>query len=583
MGGWYLTKKEDIISDENQPAHQRRNTAVEKFRLHGFEKFEFLDTDSHAFLFAYPPRSSHPLFARSGSDWIAAAGTLVYQGETGSTAMALLLDNFVVPFLRWNELKGQFSLIVYKSGNTYVLTDYTGSFQLFHDHDFKTLSTSLISICAEQESLNFDAQGVYEYVFNGFPLGNDTVFMEIQRLSPQVQLSVGKTTEQIPVKRKPIKPLSDEPREELVRQHADRLLNLFEQTVPLWKGNVRCPLSGGLDSRLALALLRRIGADPDVYVYGDENEVDVKIARLIGGRIGTKIQVVDKATWQELSHDAYSEQVLSNFLESDGLVTDDGLFNTAASSDARKMRQDGYSLVVSGGCGEVFRNFFYLPDRPRNTVDVIHAFFCRYDKKDLTNEFDESRFIGNMVDKANAVLETESSNLNRQQVEALYPFMRCRAFFGREISIEGRLGDYFMPFLDSSVVDEALRLPFKLKQAGSFEASVLTYLDPELASFVSAYGHSFSDGASVSHRFSEWATVARPMALRKASYSVRKSLNGRFGARSINLSRYQKVIDLELPFMSRFFKFGIFIDPISLRRVAALEYIGEYFKEKIRC
>ena len=51
--------------------------------------------------------------------------------------------------------------------------------------------------------------------------------------------------------------------------------------------------------------------------------------------------------------------------------------------------------------------------------------------------------------------------------------MRCRAAFGREISLEARFGPYLMPFLDHHVVAEAMTLPIHLKNAGRFEAMLV--------------------------------------------------------------------------------------------------------------
>jgi hypothetical protein len=44
---------------------------------------------------------------------------------------------------------------------------------------------------------------------------------------------------------------------------------------------VTCALSGGYDSRLILALLRRHGVSPRVYVYGPPGDKDVELARTI--------------------------------------------------------------------------------------------------------------------------------------------------------------------------------------------------------------------------------------------------------------------------------------------------------------
>ena len=89
--------------------------------------------------------------------------------------------------------------------------------------------------------------------------------------------------------------------------------------------------------------------------------------------------------------------------------------------------------------------------------------------------------------------------------------LRCRAFFGRELSLVGRQGGYFMPFFDREIVEEALTLPMALKNLGRFEAALLTRLDPSLASRPSAYGHAFDQPPSREHVMSEMSTRSRPI------------------------------------------------------------------------
>src|ERR1700750_1216342 len=53
-------------------------------------------------------------------------------------------------------------------------------------------------------------------------------------------------------------------------------------------------LPGGCDSRLILALLRRHGISPRVYVYGPPGNKDVELARAIAEGEGFALEVVDK-------------------------------------------------------------------------------------------------------------------------------------------------------------------------------------------------------------------------------------------------------------------------------------------------
>jgi asparagine synthase (glutamine-hydrolysing) len=178
------------------------------------------------------------------------------------------------------------------------------------------------------------------------------------------------------------------------------------------------------------------------------------------------------------------------------------------------------------GCGETYRNFFFVADRPMSASALARTFFARYALRDVTQAFDERLFLRGIEDKILAGLGAPGvrSPLPRALIEQAYPRVRCRSGFGKEISLEGRYGTYLMPFLDHQVVAEAMTLPMNLKNAGRFEAMLINSIDPDLARQPSTYGHDFSGPPSFGHRFSEWSTRARPVWLRQKSYALRRRL-----------------------------------------------------------
>jgi len=95
-------------------------------------------------------------------------------------------------------------------------------------------------------------------------------------------------------------------------------------------------------------------------------------------------------------------------------VTDGGLFDNGGNRRARLDRQAGGAMAVSGGCGEVFRNFFYLPDGRYTTRDILYAFFSQFDAADCTSEFDAHRYYTVLAAKLKAAIMTTSDTLTRQ-------------------------------------------------------------------------------------------------------------------------------------------------------------------------
>jgi asparagine synthase (glutamine-hydrolysing) len=478
----------------------------------------------------------------------------------------------------WSRLGGQFVALVHRAGRSLVITDYFAAFQLFHDSRMRIFSTSLLAAANALPRLSFDPQGVYEFAFNVVPVGNDTVFAELTTLGPGRVLALSEDGIRAHVAARPLPVAEKIPLEDRIAAHRDRLMSVVSVHVRQFGDNVRCALSGGLDSRLALAALKAAGCRPDLFVYGGANSIDVRIARDIATSQGFDIEWVDKEAWRAVAPDAFAEQVERNFQLYDGLPNYGELFENGGNAAARVARHTGGALSVSGGCGEIFRNFFFLPDRPFSAAAVARTFFARYAVEDVTDAFDEGAFLRGIEDKILAALGRAGDRglLPRPLVEQVYPRVRCRAIFGREISLEAWYGAYLMPFLDHRLVAEAMTLPLSLKNAGRFEAKLLTAIDPALARLPSAYGHHFARRPGLRHRFDEWSTRIRPVALRQRSYALRRRLGpvadehgGLLGAEYLG-----RVVDLDYPIMHRFFQVDRIDDSGMMRRIANLEYLA---------
>jgi len=510
-----------------------------------------------------------------GDDLVAVAGTLTCDGLMGRPALRALRDMASLPEPDWSRLAGHFAAFVRRRGRNFLFTDYFGAFPLYHDAEMRLFSTSLLAAAGALPRLSFDPQGVYEFAFNVVPVGDDTVFAELKMLGPDRVAEPGAGFHALA---KPLPDVAQMPLEERIAAHRDRLMAVVSDHLRKFGDNVFCALSGGLDSRLALAALRAAGCKPRLFVYGGPDSIDVRIAREIAAAEGCEIEWLDKEAWREVSPDEFPEQVERNFHAYDGLPNYGELFENGANAAARAARHQGGALSVSGGCGEIFRNFFFLPNRRFSAAAVARTFFARYAKGDVTGAFDESRFLRRIEDKMLAALGRpgDRSKLPRPLIEQIYPRVRCRALFGREIGLEAHEGAYLMPFLDHRLVAEAMRLPLALKHAGRFEAALLNAIDPALARHPSAYGHDFAGPPDRRHRRSEWATRIRPVALRQRSYAIRRRLGPVADEHGglLTPDYVGRVVDLDYPVMRRFFRTGGIADSGMMRRIANLEYLA---------
>ncbi|MGK6321144.1 hypothetical protein [Sphingomonas sp. DT-204] len=510
-----------------------------------------------------------------GEDCVAVAGTITVDGQMGRPALERLRA-MPLPAPDWSRVGGQFVALVRRGGRTFLFADYFAAFQLFHDADHRLFSTSLLAAAGALPRLSFDAQGVYELAFNVMPIGDDTVFAELKTLGPGAVLELTESGTIAHPAAKPLPHITTMPIAERIERHRTRLAAIVDAHIRQFGNAVHCPLSGGLDSRLLLGALRAAGSRPDVYVYGPPGDADVAIARAIGAAEGFHVEWINKAA-EPLAPDAFAEQVERNFHAFDGLPTYGNIFDNGGNHAAQQARHAGGALAASGGCGEIYRNFFYLPDRPIGAAAVARTFYARFVREDATGQFDESAFLRRVAEKIADAAGVADGPLPRGLVEHIYPRVRCRALFGREISLEARLSPYLMPFLDHQVVAEAMTLPLALKHAGRFEAMLLNAIDPALARHTSAYGHDFAGSPSLRHRFDEWSSRIRPIWLRRRSYAIQRRLRplsdehgGLLGGDYMG-----RVIDPAFPAMRRYFRMDRVTDSGLWRRIANLEYLAQ--------
>ncbi len=575
MGALFLLRDDGTAGVEPALARARA-----QFARRGFADVRERTLPGWRLLHADPIGGGPAGFLEHGDDMVAVAGTTVVADRMGTPALERLLAAARLPLLDRTELGGQFVALVRRGGRVFLFTDPLGAFQLYRDADARVFSTSFLAAVHALPRVTFDPQGVYEWAFNVAPVGDDTVLAELKTLGPETLIEL---TPQGARPHPVACPLAETPAgspEDRLGRNAALLVDMARVQADVFGDKVHAPLSGGMDSRLVLAALRAAGVRPQVYVYGSPALADVRVARAIGEAEGFAVDCIDKRTLGDPDPDAFAPHVDDTFHRMEGLPNFGNIFDRGAGVAAQVARHAPGWLAVSGGAGEVYRDFFRLPDRPLPAAAVADAFFARFSVADTTGVFDRHAFVARIAAKLAAAVGAADARdlLPRAVVEQLYPRVRCRALFGRELTIEAGYGSYFLPFLDARVIAEGASLPMPLKEAGRFEAALIARIDPALARHPSAYGHSFVEPPGARHLLDERLSRARPLWLRRHAYAL-KRLAGRaddeeHGGR-IDPALIARVIDPTMPAMRAFFDIDrIGADCGLWYRIACLEHFA---------
>ncbi|EKV32750.1 hypothetical protein C882_1588 [Caenispirillum salinarum AK4] len=575
MGALFLTR------DDGSPAAARLHARLERsFRRQGFGAGRSATHNSHRITCFAPLSGGVPLVhADNAGNVIAIAGTVFYRSRHGRDALAPLLADLVADRLNEPALWGSFAVVAGIRGAVRVLTDRCGTFHLFRSETPAVVSSSFLAVADALDSPAVDADGVRDYVFHGAAHGGLTVLRDV-RLLDSLRAWTFHDDGRVSGRPRPM-PLPEQTADATTPEAAaERCLAVlddrFDALARLGGAGLDTALSGGYDSRLILAMLRRHGTIPDLHVYGPEASDDVRIAKAVCAAEGLALAHVDKAGRPLPDPDIYAAVVSATLEAFDG-TPNDGVFDSGADLETRLARCHDGRLALNGGGGEVFRNFFYLPDRPVSPLAMQQVFWSQYDPAAAAPGFDARGYARRFAARLAADVGrggdagTVRRPLPRPVVEAVYPLTRCRWWMGRNASVNNRLGAAVTPFVDAEILATTLPVPLRLKNHGRLQAAMIARADPALARHPSAYGHAFDAPPPTRRVLSDWATFVRPPAVRARTFRLKRQPP--VPPPSLAPERVARVLGGPPEYMPRFFRLDRLCEPGQLNRAMTLELL----------
>ena len=557
--------------------------ALSAFARMGLSTPRLITGENYA-LAVFPKRQTREIALvqfRNG-DFVFTCGTLIYNSAIGKAAATAFYRDYG-EVSGWSEKAlGHYAVILRKSGKTRIILDGFGGFLVFHDSTRVIASSSFLAVASALDRVTLGTQGACEFVFNGVVSGNATVFDEVSLAPVNATIEVGDQRLEFRHHSLTVPTIaSSEPFEAMVERSMELLDGYFSAVTTSFGDQVTCALSGGYDSRLILAMLRRHGVSPRVYVYGPPGDKDVCLARVIAQGEGFALEIVDKDKQVAFVPSEFGGVAHDNFLASDG-YTWSGIFNNGAESAQRASRVSGNALALNGGGGEIWRNFFYLPDRTYSPRELLWSFYSQFDPETCTSAFDQEAYFRQLEDKLEALIGRSYQSLPRPLVEWLYHHFRCRAWDDRINNINNIYGYVALPFLERPLTEHASVIPIGWKNHGAYEAELIRRADPRLASYPSGYGHDFSGRPPLVRRLTDYGTYLRPPWLRRFAYRLKKRV--RHSEWPVYLLK--EYCDAALPdgvqVMRKLFHLDRVHDPSQIARILTLEYLIKQFDGRIR-
>ncbi len=573
MGAFFLS---NIKSDS-----ERQKLAVtELFEKQGFFHIVDLSNKKHIFLYCRKINvNEDSYYVADEQNYCVITGTLIYKKSIGRAAAKTVFNDFHQDQISIDELYGNFSIVICIDGDIRVFTDTQGVYNVWHDVTLSTISSSFIAVASSIENLSVNKDAVYEYVFQEATFGGDSVLNEVQRLKVKQGIKLGTKNSLTTGLLLPNNHQYNDFASSL-ECSKQALSKQFDAIESCFSNNVDSALSGGYDSRLLLALCLQHGITPHLHVYGSKNDADVIVAKDVCGGEGLELSHEDKSGFAKVTPEQFESIIEQNFYVFQGICPD-GILDNGSDLLTRQQRTKSGRLLLNGGGGEVFRNFFYLPDKQYTALNILWSFYSRFDPDVCTKEFDEARYYQIFENKIHALLGIDGGQLSRQQVEYLYAGLRCTYWMGLNNSINNQFGYFLTPFVEQLISETALTVPIKYKNYGAYQANLINKISPELAGYMSDYGHNFADPVPFKRKLKDWATLIRPTWLRKYTYRIKKQ-NKQSWPYYLREGYITKVLPNGWQYMPEFFVIDQINDQGQFKRLVTLEYLLQHLNVKLK-
>ncbi|MCW0200504.1 MAG: asparagine synthase [Rhodanobacter thiooxydans] len=520
-------------------------------------------------------RQVEDCLVQTSSGTACCVGPLWFRGHFGRRALVALLDEVHAEgSLEEGALRGNFALFLDTGEHTWLLNDAFGFVRIHTSADRRFFSTSWLAACAYLQRVEVDAAAAIEYVLLGASHSCHSVArgVDLLPLGHAQDLRRRRTWQRFP-DGFGLHDAGFVSLDAAVGAITEQLHTVSNEVAAAFPGRVNAALSGGFDSRLIVAGLLAAGMQPRLFVYGDADSSDVVIARAVAVAADLELEAIDKGV---VDHDLPVpdlESLEQSVLFFDGLPND-GIDDPGADRRTRLQQTAGGCIALNGGGGEIFRNFFHLPDCAFSARDIVRAFYRGFSR----GVFGEPEGLANYEARLAASIRNivgmspaGNERLSRAQVELLYPLFRCHYWMGVNNSVAVRHGYYATPLVDLASVRLALRVPLRWKNAGALESRLVAALHPAIAAEPSAYGFRFDVGPGWRARLAEWTACARPVRLRPLINATRRHLRKARVAPAL-LQRYRALLPGEWR-MDQLLDLTQLVDDRALGRALAVEVV----------
>ncbi len=379
-------------------------------------------------------------------------------------------------------LNGNFALAVETPRYIFCAVDRIRSIPLFYAvNENEALFSDDANHLRDHLNPPFNEENGAEFLVTGFVTGPDTLFDGISQIQAGEYLVYGKEDESLDTHfyhRFWHRDYFPDSEEELLDRLDEIFVRVFERLIESTRGRqIVVPLSGGLDSRVIVAMLKRLGVEDVIcFTYGKKDSREVEISRQVAEALGYRWYFVEH-TKKEL-YDCYHSDEMQHHAKYSGNLTSlphiQDFFAVRELKRAGKIREDavfvpGHQSMVAGSlmhggilAGSPVRHNqlkeYTLEMLQKDIAKHYYSLWNWADTGELAVIFDskiQMRIgevnIGSLEEYANAL---EFFEFVERKSKFIVNSVRVYEFFACE---------WRLPLLDTELTDFFLRVPLMLR------------------------------------------------------------------------------------------------------------------------
>ncbi|HKL76015.1 MAG TPA: asparagine synthase-related protein [Halanaerobiales bacterium] len=360
-------------------------------------------------------------------------------------------------------LNGLFTIIIKSKKECFLISDITRTFPIVYYHNNKNwIITDNVSWLRKKYNLKKDDSSCKEFLASGLVTKNNSLFQNVYQVQSGEIVSINQN--KVNSIRYYIFPQMKEKFDISFKENSDRLKNVLddlgEKLLKQLNGRTAViPLSGGLDSRLIVSLLKKKRYENVIcFTYGKYNSFEVRRSKKIAKKLGYP--------WYFIPYD---DEIYDNFCSSKEFYEYTeyacnylSIFSIQEYFVVKHLKERKIlplnSVFIPGHAGDFIAGS-HLKERYKlidNNPDLLKAIVEKHYQLNKTSESQEvaKKIISFPFNEQPFFNMLEQWNWQERQSKFIVNACRNYDFFGY---------DFLLPLWDKDLVDFFKELPFELR------------------------------------------------------------------------------------------------------------------------